>query len=71
MEYKHIPYEQGSPALKATYDEIKKSLQVKSLPNWVTFLGNQPHLLEGVMHLLKGFSKDAEISTFLQELIMF
>ena len=69
--YCAVDYDQASPQLKAVYDEYTETTGNVKLPNWLTYLGEMPQVLNCVWLLIKSVMFEGQLSPLLQELIFY
>ena len=69
--FNEIPYANAENELKVLYDEISTTLDTEILPNWVTYLGGNVHLLRGIWNMFQGMALNGSLSPLLQELVIF
>jgi len=69
--FQPISYESATGDLKAIYDEIRASTGKDELPNWLTYMGELPHVVKGTWGLLKSILADSQLNPILQDLILF
>lgn len=69
--YDIVDYEHANGELRSLYDEIKTTLKLQRLPNWVTHMGGTPHIAKAMWHMLKPVVTSGNLSPLLQELILF
>jgi alkylhydroperoxidase family enzyme len=66
-----LEYEDASPEVRATYDEIMDTMGSPSVLNSLKALGNNPHVLRGVWSMFKATVVEGEIPELLKQLILF
>jgi len=66
-----VSYKEASGELKVLYDDIILALNVKELPNWVSYLGGNIAILKGIWQLFSCTVIEGTLPTLLQELILF
>ena len=69
--YQSIGYEDASDELRLIYDEIREAIGETELPNWITYMGEMPHIVKGSWALLKSVLMDGNLPPLLQDLILF
>lgn len=66
-----VDYANANGELLELYDEIKRTCCLDILPNWVTYLGHNKELLEGIWRFYCGVVVKGTLPPLLQELIIF
>lgn len=66
-----VDYAEASPAVRALYDDIRATLGVTELPNWVKALGGNANLLRGTWEKTKAVLFRGELPLLLKELAVF
>lgn len=69
--FQSISYEDASDELKSIYDEIRDALGSHKLPNWLTYMGEMPHIIKSCWGLLQSVLVDGKLNPLLQDLIFF
>lgn len=69
--YHAIEYQNAGPELQSLYDEIMTTLNLQTLPNWLSYLGQTPHIAKGMWAMLKSVLVNGNLPPLLQELILF
>jgi len=66
-----LEYENAPPEVRAIYDEIMDAMGSPSVLNFLTALGNNPHVLRAVWSMLRETVIEGEIPALLKQLILF
>jgi alkylhydroperoxidase family enzyme len=66
-----VEYEDASPEVQATYDEIMNTMGSPSVLNFLKALGHNPHVLRAIWSMLKQTVIEGEIPALLKQLILF
>jgi len=66
-----VSYKDASGELRILYDDIIRELNIKELPNWVSYLGGNVAILKGIWQLFSCTVIKGTLPTLLQELIIF
>ena len=69
--YKMVSYDEASPAVKAIYDDTKKTLQLPFVLNWFKCQGDNETLLKGNWSKLKNTLMEGEVPNVLKQLIIY
>ncbi|MBT0586223.1 carboxymuconolactone decarboxylase family protein [Alteromonas oceanisediminis] len=69
--YACVNYEHASDELRAIYDEVRDTMGDRELPNWLTYMGEMPHMVRSTWSLLKSILVEGHLSPLLQDLIMY
>lgn len=69
--YIPVEYHQATGHLKTIYDEICDVMNLDSPPNWATYLGSAPNLVDGMWSMLKQVVIKSRLPVLLKELIFF
>jgi alkylhydroperoxidase family enzyme len=66
-----VEYEDASPEVRATYDEIMETMGSPEVLNFLKALGHNPHVLRAVWSMLRETVIEGEIPALLKQLILF
>jgi len=66
-----VEYEDATPEVRATYDEIMDTMGSPSVLKFLKALGHNPHTLHAVWSMLKETVIEGEIPALLKQLILF
>jgi alkylhydroperoxidase family enzyme len=66
-----LEYDDASPEVRATYDEIMETMGSTSVLNFLKALGHNPHVLRAVWTMLRETVIEGEIPALLKQLILF
>ena len=69
--YPMISYDEASPAVRAIYDDTKKTLQLPFVLNWFKCQGDNATLLKGNWGKLKNTLMEGEVPNVLKQLIIY
>lgn len=66
-----LEYDDASPEVRATYDEIMETMGSPTVLNFLKALGHNPHVLRAVWTMLRETVIEGEIPALLKQLILF
>ncbi|GGK82807.1 hypothetical protein GCM10007941_36580 [Amphritea balenae] len=69
--YSIVEYDQASPDVQEIYDDVKNTLGVTELPNWIKCMGENANLLRGNWEKVKHTEIQGLLPNVIKELIIF
>jgi alkylhydroperoxidase family enzyme len=69
--YHKIDFHDACDELRSVYQDVQHSMGTQELPNWLTYMGEMPHIVKGSWALLKSILVEGKLTPLLQDLIMY